>query len=254
MIDLHSHILPQIDDGSRNIKESAALLKEAKSAGFDAVFATSHYIENSIEESIEKQSFLLKQLEKKLEEDKVDIKLYLGSEIYISPTIDRILSSKKAGTLNNGKYALIELPRNSKVQYLDDVLFRVMCLKYIPIIAHPERYECVQGNPNLLVEFINKGVYFQMNYGSILGIYGKSVKNTAKILLKCNMIHFLGTDVHRMETIYPRVSEAIMSLKKIISEEYLIKLTTSNAQAVIENKSIEITEPSIYKKKLFGIF
>ena len=254
MIDLHSHILPQIDDGAGSIEESTALLKEAKSAGFNAVFMTPHYIESSMEETIENKNLLIQEIQNQLKEEDIEIDLYCGAEIYISPITDKLLYDKKVETLNNSKYVLLELPRYSVIQYLDEVLSRLIAQKYIPIIAHPERYDIVQKNPNLLIDLINKGVYFQMNYGSIVGYYGKTAQKTAKILLKSNMIQFLGTDVHKAGTIYGRVDKIIRKIKKVIGEYELEKLTIDNPKAVIETQDIEITPPIVYKKKLFGIF
>ena len=122
---------------------------------------------------------------------------------------------------------------------------------YIPIIAHPERYQYVKEDPNWLIEYIKMGVLFQANYASIIGGYGKKAQTTVKKLLKNNMIHFLGSDVHKAETIYPKMPIILQELRKILERDQLKKLTKTNASLVLENKQI-IPENPVKIKKFFG--
>lgn len=115
--------------------------------------------------------------------------------------------------------------------------------KLVPILAHPERYSFIQKEPELVYDLIKKGVLMQANYGSIIGQYGEKAKMIVEKFLQNNMIHFLGSDVHRQNTIYTRMPEILSEIEEIIGEEKLRELTTVNPELAIHNKRIDISEP-----------
>ena len=250
MIDLHCHILPSIDDGSRSIDESIEMAREAYECGFSSIFCTSHFIEESFVLK-DKNQVILNDLRENLILKSVDTNLYSGNEVYISSKIISWILQNKFQTLNHSKYFLIELPFEAEVLYLNDIIFKSVLNGYVPIIAHPERYKFVQDNPNSLINFIESGVLFQMNYGSIIGIYGKEVSKTAAILLKNNMIHFLGTDTHRKNSIYLKMDTIFYTLRKLIDEDTIDDLSLKNAQIVFENGNIKAHKPNYYKRSFF---
>ena len=232
MIDFHSHILPNIDDGSISIEETVKMLKEAQKVGFTKIISTSHYIEGYYESDEKERLDLLKNLKENFQ----DIELYLGNEIYIAENMIQLVKDKKASTINNSKYILFELPMNTKTMLTKEMVYRIIENGNIPIIAHPERYSYVQDNPEYIEELAEMGAMFQANYGSILGMYGEKAKKTVKKLLKQDLIQFLGSDVHRTNQIYPLIPKAIKKMSKIISEEKMEELTTINPQKVLNNE------------------
>lgn len=234
MIDFHTHILPGIDDGAKNYDQAIKIIQQAKAAGFTDVILTPHYIEEYYEADEQARKSLMEQLQKE-----ADINLYLGNELYITRNIEELLKSKKISTINNSKYVLMELPFNNKVIYLNEVIYKLISLGKVPIIAHPERYEYIQENPDVLEELIEDGVLFQMNYGSIIGQYGKKAQKTAKYLLKKGYINFLGSDTHRMDGIYLKLDKALKKIEKIIGKESLYEITEKNPKCVLENQDIE---------------
>ena len=109
----------------------------------------------------------------------------------------------------------------------------------IPIIAHPERYDYVEKNPNLVLEWIEEGALLQSNYGSIIGVYGSGPQKTIKKLLKKDLIELLATDIHYPNNkIYLNMDKIRKKLKKLITEERFIELTNTNPKKIIENKEI----------------
>lgn len=251
MIDFHSHILPEIDDGSRDINETYDMIKEAYDAGFSAIISTSHYIDGSYECDKKTRESLISDIKKEIEKRKINIDIYNGAEAYVSRDLNLLVKDEKIPTINNSKYLLFELPMNTKVLFLEDAIFNLMSINVTPIIAHPERYSFVQEDPNMLLDLIDKGVLFQMNYGSASGIYGKEVKKTAIKLLKANMIHFLGSDAHRHNSIYSNMDELKNNIIKIIGENKFQELSEDNPRHVINNENIEISEPNRIKKFFF---
>ncbi len=235
MIDFHSHILPGIDDGSRNLEQSISMVNEAKEVGFTKIISTSHYMENYYECDVEKRKQLIKQLQGEVQ----DIELYLGNEIYITNNIIELLKNGKASSINNTRYVLFEFPLiTTKPMNDKEIIYRLVENGYIPIIAHPERYPFIQENPEYLFELEDMGALFQANYGSIIGMYGLKAKRTLKILLRNNLISFFGSDVHRPEQVYNKIPKIIKKLKKIISDEEFEEFTEINPQKVLNNEEI----------------
>lgn len=248
MIDFHSHILPNLDDGAKNIEETFKLIAEAKSFGFSKVISTTHYLERFYESTAKERKIIIDNLNSKLN----GIQIILGNEIYTSENMLNLLKENKAATIGESNYVLYEFPMNNKPFNIKETIKDLQNAGYIPVIAHPERYTYVQEEPDMLYEFIQMGALFQANYGSIVGVYGNKAKKTLKILLKHNMIHFFGSDVHREGSIYPKVPIALKKLEKIVSKERLKKLTTENAQKVLNNEKIEIENPIKIKHGIFG--
>lgn len=243
MIDFHSHIIPNIDDGSRSVEETFNLLKEAQEVGFEGIVLTSHYIEGYYETDAPERDIWVKAISDSSRTKGVETDLYIGNEIYISDNIMKLLIDGKASTINNTSYVLFEMPLNAEPMNLYDVIYSLQENKLVPVLAHPERYSYIQKEPELIYDLIQKGVLMQANYGSILGQYGEKAKMIVKKFFENNMIHFLGSDVHRQNTIYKRIPQALEEIRNIIGDKKLEELTTINPKLALENKRIDIEEP-----------
>lgn len=254
MIDIHNHCIFGIDDGAKSIEDSIDILKKAAIAGFDTIVATPHYTDgNTYCADNEKKSELLDLIRCEALKQNINIKLYLGNEVFITENIIELIDSKKVSTINNSKYVLMELPRNDEIKNLDRYIFKIISSGYIPIFAHPERYEFVKQDPNALIQYIEQGALFQSNFGSILGQYGMESKRVIKILLRHKMVHFLASDTHHSRTeAYDKILDIKKILSKMIDKEYIENLTTKNPTLIIENKDIKIDEPIKYKKSFFS--
>ena len=251
MIDMHTHILPNIDDGSESMEETIKMLKEAKEAGFTDIITTSHYIENSYDITKRERKNIINEIKSKSDIENINIKLYNGAEAYISNNIYELIEKEELPTLNNSKYLLMELPMNNKVLYLDNVIYSLESKGITPIIAHPERYSYVQNDIKFVEELVERGVLFQSNYGSIIGKYGNDASKCAKKLLKKKLIHFLGTDTHKSNSIYAQMNIILKKLEKITGKEYLELLSVINPEIVINNGNVE-SKINIKKSGLFG--
>lgn len=235
MVDIHSHLIPNVDDGSKSVEETFMLIKEADRTGITDIILTPHYIVNSYEQNANTLILLKDKLQQILDKDKINVKLHIGMEVYITDNLIDLLKQNKLLTLANSKYLLMELPLNTNVQYLDMVIFKLIENNIIPIIAHPERYKFVQEDPSKVRELIDSGCLIQSNIGSILGIYGKKAKKTIKYLLKNDLINFIATDTHRKNTIYPLLEKGIKKIEKITGKEKAEELTNLNVQKILNN-------------------
>lgn len=243
MIDFHSHIIPNIDDGSRSVEETAQLLEEASRVGFDAIISTSHYIEDGFEANVAIRQTWIDAISKILEERKINLKIYLGSEVYITDNIIQLLDENVIPTINGSDYVLFEYPLNAKPMDMYKAVYDMQGKGYKPILAHPERYKFIQEDPDIIYDLIQKGVLMQSNYASIIGYYGEEAEVLVKKLLENNMVHFFGSDVHRERSIYPLLKEIKKEIEFVVGRNKLKELSTTNPSLVLENKPIDVDEP-----------
>ncbi len=236
MIDFHSHILPGIDDGAKDIEDSKKIIKEAKDAGVETIISTSHYALDCFESPEYKRKELIEQLKEELEEG--DPEIILGSEIFLTYNVLELLQEFKASTINGTKYILFELPLKGYFNNLKDLINKLKSQEYKLVLAHPERYGMVQSNFDLLYELKDLGVLMQCNYGSILGLYGGKAKNIVKKMLKEDLVDFFGTDVHKPGTIYPKLPKAIKKISKYVDEDRLDDLIHTNAAMLLAGEDV----------------
>lgn len=248
MIDIHSHILPFVDDGAVDMNMSVKMAKIYLEQGIKMVVATPHYIEYSSNTTVEGNTKILKLLREELKKEDLDLEIFLGNEILSSMDIIRYVKDGITSTLNGTKYVLVELPMYDLPLYIESMIYDLLLNGYIPIIAHPERNSKIIEDPNILYRYIELGALSQLNLPSLEGKYGQDVKETAKILLENNMIHFVGTDAHSKRVRSPMVRDSLKILRDLVSKEYYDNLTFKNAELLLENKYINIKDPIEYEK------
>lgn len=236
MIDIHSHILPFLDDGSKSLDMSKDMLNIAYNEGIKTIIATPHYYPNIYEPDI-------KDIEKSVEEINnisnslnLNIKILKGQEVFLTRDL---LDKYKEGnllTLNDTKYMLIELPFDILKPYVLDIIYELRIRNIVPIIAHPERYSYIIKKPSIINDFIDEGCLFQINSHSIIGHFGKDIKNTAIKLIKNNICHFIASDAHSNEIRIPTLKKSFDIIQKYNDE--IIKYLSKNEEILINNGSI----------------
>lgn len=252
MIDIHSHILQGVDDGSKDLQMSLDMARIYLKNGIKKIIATPHYIEKD-NLSLARNKEALEALKEELLKNNLDLEVYLGNEVYISMDILKDIEEERISTLNGSRYVLIEFPMREIPIYAENVIYELLIKGYIPIIAHPERYLKIQEDPNVLFEFLKKGALAQLNLLSLEGFYGKKVKETARILLEHRMVQFVGTDAHTNRRRFPDVGQSLEILKEIVSSKEYTYLTEENANNIFQDRVFIPSAPIEYrKKKLFG--
>ena len=238
MKDLHCHLLYGIDDGCRSIDESLSLLSKMKAAGTTELILTPHYIENSDYVCNNKQKqILFQKLKDEAEKLNIDIKMYLGNEVFYTDQFVELIDKKEIMTLNNSRYLLFEFPMNNQYHGMGEILSRLISKGYIPVLAHPERYKAFQECPDLAEEYLRMGVLLQGNSTSLLGKYGRTPKKVLKYFIKKGWISFLGSDTHH-EVNYDekKIYKKISRLNK--DEKYIKDILEDNFDRVINNEDI----------------
>ncbi|MBR3153147.1 MAG: hypothetical protein IKF52_06090 [Clostridia bacterium] len=222
-------------------------LERLKKSGFSTIISTSHYYEGYFEEDEENR---LKKIEK-LNKVSDNLEIKVGSEIFCSPDIVKFLNEKKSSTLAGSRYVLFEIPFTNNVSFFDRMIDSLRRNGFLPVIAHPERYDIVIDNPKIVEEWHKRGIYIQCNYESITGKYGKESEEVIKLLLRHRLVDFLGSDVHRPGT-YKRIKFSVEKIKKIIDDDYFEVLSNRNEEKVLKNEKIEIEECEEIRKTIFG--
>lgn len=247
-IDLHTHILPGIDDGSKDMGTSLEMLNIAKGDGTGHIILTPHFIHGSVNNNAALVQEKCLKLTDAAAAEGIEVNLYPGSEVFISPEVPELAKEGVICTLNNSKYILVELPMMSIPSYTPEVLYQLALNGYVPVIAHPERYEAIGKNPSILYDYIQRGVLCQVNSTSLIGLYGKKIRETALTLLRHNMIHFVSSDAHTCKGRAPRLQKARDLVAATVGEDTAQRLFQANGLSVINNTVIQAPEPLKIRK------
>jgi protein-tyrosine phosphatase len=233
MIDIHSHLIFDVDDGSRSLEESINILSMMYEAGVTDMIITPHYIiDSKYMSSKDINEDKLKQIKEELNKRNINMNLSLGNEIFIDNKIFEYLKDNKVSTLNNTKYILVELPMSGIYEGYLDILYSLVHKGYKVILAHPERYISFQKDFNKVYEVLELGVLLQSNYGSILGDYGLGSKRMIKRLMKEKLITYFSSDIHRLRS-SNFIARAKSKMKKYYSYEEINDLTNNNMRELI---------------------
>lgn len=197
MIDLHCHILPQFDDGASTLEESLAMAQMAVVSGVRGICATPHF--RGDEQSLEliellKQRYRL--LTDGLRQSGLPLQLYPGAEVLCLPQTVDMARRGQLPTLGNTGYLLTEFFFNESYKNMDEILTGISQAGYIPVVAHPERYEAIQRDPRRIVHWFRKGYVIQINKGSILGALGQRAEQAADWILSSGLAHLVASDAH----------------------------------------------------------
>ena len=238
MKDIHSHLLYGIDDGSKSIEESILLLKEMKKHGVEELILTPHYVEDSNYNCNNKsKKIIFEELKKRVKEENIDIKLYLGNEVFITTKFIELLKNNEITTLNNSKYLLFEFPLRHVYKNTSEIISDIVSNGYIPVLAHPERYEIFRHHPNKVEEYLRKGVLMQGNLTSLFNVYGRESRKTLEYFLKRKWITFLGSDTHhKVQFDSKKLEKKLLKITK--DQDYVNDLLYNNFNKIINNEDI----------------
>lgn len=251
MIDIHSHILPGIDDGSKSIEMTLDMIKRAEREGLKNIVATPHFRRGCFEITYNEVKDLVLKINKLLESEGIDIKVHAGQEVYFSEKIIDDFEEGIIGTINDGKYMLIEFPMRKIPKEAADYMYELKLRGVTPIIAHPERYSEVISNVEVLNQFIDEGCLFQLNAGSVRGDFGKDVKKTAEKLIKYGVYSFIGSDAHNNKSRNTGILEESQEVFK--KNSYLEEVFLDNSKKLLNNEDISYEGSKLKKKKFFFI-
>lgn len=251
MIDIHTHILPRIDDGPICWDESIQILRAGQEEGIREVVVTPHLLSN-LDQKLEKEiQDKFRELKRRASSEGIGLRFYLGSEIYIQPEIN--LNSPISTFDGRGRYLLIEFPMGRIPEYSEELFFKLVLDGCTPILAHPERNLVILRNPGKLYLLIQMGVLIQINSGSLTGEFGSSVRGLAFEMMDNNWVHFVASDCHDSEERPMRLKEAWGIVEKNWGKQRVELLFLRNPRKAIRGEKIIPPEPLPFERKRKGI-
>ncbi len=225
-VDMHSHLIPGIDDGAKTMEESIDLISELKSLGFQKLITTPHIQVDRFKNNPEIIKSGLDALRVELDKNGIEMEIEAAAEYLVDDGFAQLLRNKELMTFGNN-FVLIELSYFTEPWNLKNVIFEAQTEGYNLILAHPERYSYWHNDFSKIQELHDRGVFLQMNINSLTGWYSPQSKKTAEKLIDANIIRFLGTDTHNH--VY------LNELKKSTNLPYMEKVLSSGK---ILNKSL----------------
>lgn len=234
-IDIHTHILPNVDDGSKDIEQTKRMLQMAFEQNTLTIIATPHFAIGAENAALDYLEFKLEQVRREALKIHEDFRLYLGHELYYSDGILEALKTGEALTLAGTRYVLVEFSPGKDYKSIYQAISTLLHGGYIPVIAHVERYICLKKREDLILELIELGAYIQMNCNSILGSRFSSHGAMCKKLLKHGLVHFMGSDCHSDGARSPQLLTASEKMYKICDPGYVRQLLRDNPQKLLEN-------------------
>ncbi|MFC5649845.1 tyrosine-protein phosphatase [Paenibacillus solisilvae] len=251
IIDIHSHILPTLDDGPSSREDSIEMAKRACKEGIHHMIATPHHANGKyVNEALAVEN-AVSELNHYLETCGIDLTLYPGQEIRV---YDGLLDDLNRGdlllSLNYSRYLLLEFPTTHIPKYSHSLFYELRLMDLVPIIAHPERNLEVMDDPEKLIPFIELGALGQVTSHSLQGLFGKKIQKVALDLCQRNYAHLMASDAHDNQRRTPELQLAYYYLQKQTSDSHADYFQT-NAHCVLHSNPVEIWEPKSMKKKWF---
>ena len=248
MIDTHSHIIPGIDDGARDLSESLAFARSAVKQGVEIIFATPHAfngVYNNTKQSILDACLNLSDF---FNEKGISLKIVPGAEIRVNHDLIKKYDNGSLLTLNNsGTHLLIELPEMFMTNAVS-MMIRQLCDRGVtPIVAHAERNGMIYNNPDLAAEFIYNGALIQITAGSLTGEFGKFAMKTAQTLVIQDQVFCIGSDIHPGRRYC--MAKAEKKLIKLVGRSKAGLITKTNPSAVLNSLGVE--NKNIFMEKAF---
>lgn len=196
-VDIHSHLIPGIDDGVKDEQESLKILKTLKSFGYKKVITTPHIHSDYYPNTREIILAGLQELQEAVKREQLGIEVEAAAEYYIDGEFVRLIEEEELLSFGEKRYVLMETPFMNKPLIFDEVVFKLKAGGFIPVLAHPERYTYLTGDLSWLKKIKLQGVLLQVTNSSFMGVYGRQAQKIANQLAKESMIDFVGSDLHR---------------------------------------------------------
>ncbi|OFW07792.1 MAG: hypothetical protein A3G20_01520 [Acidobacteria bacterium RIFCSPLOWO2_12_FULL_59_11] len=235
MVDIHCHILPELDDGAPEEAVAREMAKMAADDGITHIVATPHSnYRYQFDPAINRQK--RDELQKAMGDS---LTILLGCDFHLSyENLEDIRKDPSRYTLNGHQYLLVEFADVSIPPHMDQIFFDLLARKLVPIITHPERNPILSVHPEQIRKWVEQGCFVQVTAGSFLGRFGKRAEQVAKTLLRHYLVHFIATDAHNTSSRPPLLSAARQAIAEEQGEETAQALTETNPRATIEGRPL----------------
>jgi protein-tyrosine phosphatase len=235
MIDLHSHILPGIDDGAGNLETAVAMGRMAVADGIEVMACTPHFMPGLYDNETQDVRHRVAHLNQVFAQEGINLALVLGSDAHMRPDFVSGLRNDTIPTLHSSRYVLFEPPHAVMPKRMDELLFNIQVSGYVPILTHPERLKWIEQNYSTIVDLANNGVWMQITAGSLTGRFGKRTQYWAQRLLAEGHVSILATDAHNTGSRPPLLAEARDMAASELGVDEATHLVVTRPECVLED-------------------
>ena len=237
MIDLHSHVIPGIDDGAKSWEEAIAMCRMAQADGTELLVATPHMFNGLYQPSTSSVTKNIDLLKKRLRSERIGLEVMQGAEVHACPDLPLLLKEEPKLTLNGkSRYFLLEFPHSVIPPGADQFVFQLVIKNLIPIVAHPERNLYVQRNVKLLEHLLQHGAICQVTAMSFTGGFGPRARECAYELLRRNLVHVVASDAHNITGRPPHLSEARKAVQECVGSKRARELFETHPRKILNGE------------------
>lgn len=243
MIDLHCHLLPDIDDGAADLAEALGMARVAVADGVTRLACTPHIYPGLYDNNGPAIVQAVERLQDDLDDAGIDLRLLTGADVQLAPEMVQGLRSGRLPCLANSRYFLFEPPHHVAPLRMNDVIFELLAAGYVPIITHPERLTWIEERYDVICEAFDAGAWIQLTAGAVTGRFGRRAQYWSERMLDEGRVHLIASDGHSIRRRPPILSEARHAATVRIGEEAALDLVLTRPQGILLNRRPEDMPP-----------
>lgn len=245
MIDLHSHILPGIDDGAKQLEVSLEMARIAVKDGTTVMACTPHiypglYMNHSAGIHVERDK-----LQQALDTFQIPLKLVVGADAHLVPELLEGLKSGRVPTIHGSRYFLLEPSHHVPPPNFESSVFSIMAEGFVPVLTHPERLVWIEDQYPVFVALAKRGVWMQLTAAAILGKFGKRARYWSERMLDEGLVHLIASDAHTTSMRSPKMAEAVDRAAASVGKDEALRMVYDRPQAILDNLAPELVAPAL---------
>jgi protein-tyrosine phosphatase len=237
VIDLHCHLLPELDDGARNLAESLEMARLAVADGITVTACTPHILPGLYDNSGRAIRVAVAVLQSALDEAGIPLLLASGADAHVAPDIVAGLTSGRVPSLGESRYFLLEPPQSVVPPRFDEYVFAIISAGYVPIVTHPERLGWIESHYFVIEQAVHLGAWMQLTAGSLLGHFGKRARYWSERMLADGLVHVVASDAHNIDRRPPILSEACEVIAERVGRDEGAHLVITRPAGILRNLS-----------------
>jgi protein-tyrosine phosphatase len=258
MIDLHSHILPGLDDGAADWEQAIAMARVAVDDGITEMVCTPHWVLGKYENGKDAILRRFAEFETRLAAENIPLKIHSGAELRIDTSIPERLRSGELLTLNDGSnYVLLELPEETLPENLPEFFWNLQINNYRPILSHVERNPIIREHPHRLFSWVENGILAQVTAASLLEEFSEEIREFALSLVEHHLVQMLVTDTHSLRMRKPQLSAARQAIETLLGAEAAERMVSITPRHILRGEPVPVVDPiplTKRKKRSFWSF
>jgi protein-tyrosine phosphatase len=235
LIDLHSHLLPYLDDGARTLDQSLEMARIAIDDGITVSACTPHILPGVYNNSGPTIRAAVAALQRKLDEAAIPLILTTGADVHLAPNLLENLKSGLVPSLGSSRYFLLEPPQSILPPRFGEYVFGLLSAGFVPIVTHPERSPWIESQYELMISLVRSGAWMQITAGSILGKFGAAARHWSMRLLSEGLVHIIASDAHDTEARPPRMKEAVAVVEGVLGRTEAMNMVVVRPAGALRN-------------------